>query len=58
MHPITYRGILDKGSDDCRSAVYINYLSIPLHTNSEDDIIRTLFENSPVGTVSEVRAHK
>ena len=27
---------------------YIHYLSIPLHTNSWDDISRTLFVNSPV----------
>ena len=46
----TYRGIHEKGSGDVVSAVCypINYISIPLHTNSRDDISRTLFSNSPV----------
>ena len=49
---ITNRGIPEKGLGDVVSAVcytlYIHYISIPLHTNSWDDISRTLFVNSPV----------
>ena len=46
-----YRGILEKGSGDVISAVYTIYnihLSIPLHTNSSDDISCTIFVNFPV----------
>ena len=47
------RGIHEKGSGDVVSAVRytiysIHYLSIPLHTNSWDDISRTLFVIFPV----------
>ena len=40
-----------KGVGRCRLSCllhYINYVSIPLHTTSCDDISRTLIVNSPV----------
>ena len=46
------QGNLRKGFGRCCLSCllhYIHYLSIPLHTNSRDDIFQTLLVNSPVG---------
>ena len=48
---ILVQGNSYKGCGRCRLSCllhYIYYLSIPLHTNSWDDISRTLFVNYPV----------